>query len=276
MSRGQSRVGDGWISFVDEGQGPPLLLLPGLGGLSSFWSQSWPAFSTQFRLISIDQRGCGGSSRCLIDYSIAQMAADVLAVLDDLGVHTADIVGHSTGGVVAMWLAAYHPQRVGRLVASSTWAGPDPYMSECFRMRERILDSLGIDGYRQFVDLMLYPPSWYSAHRSKIDPRNGTTEVDMAILRRRMGAIMNFDLRPRLADIRHEMLVVCPRDDRVTPLFLSEEIAAAAPRAHLCVLETGGHAAPRIAADGFCAAALEFFMKAHLDSPPSSLSIAVR
>jgi aminoacrylate hydrolase len=258
MTRRRTPVGDGWIAYIDEGQGHPLLLLPGLGGQSSFWRRSWSALGEHFRLISIDQRGCGDSSRCLIDYSIPQMATDVLAVLDALDVQTADIIGHSTGGVIALWLAAHHPRRVGRLVASSTWAGPDRYMEYCFRLRERVLESLGIAAYRQFVDLMLYPPSWYSCHLEEIAARNDTTSVDAAILRRRMRAIMNFDLRPYLADIRHEVLVICPRDDRVTPLFLSEEIAAGVPRAQLCALETGGHAAPRIATDEFCRPVLRF------------------
>ncbi len=276
MIRARTRVGDGWIAHVSEGHGPPLLLLPGLGGQFSFWGGIWPALVGQFRLVSIDQRGCGASSRCLIEYSIAQMAEDVLAVLDDLAVKTTDIIGHSTGGVIALWLAAHHPQRVGRVVASSTWAGPDPYMRDCFRMRERVLETLGIAAYRQFVDLMLYPPGWYSAHLPEIVARNETTEVDTEILRRRMRAIMDFDLRPRLADIRHETLVICPRDDHVTPLCLSKEIAATVPHAQLCVLETGGHAAPRIAADEFCAPVQRFFASAHFEPPTSSCSIASR
>lgn len=245
---------DGWIAYTVSGTGTPLVLIPGLGGDGNFWRDVAAPLSQDFQTIAIDHRGCGSSSRCLIDYSIRQMAEDTLRVMDALNVARCDLVGHSTGGAIALWLALHHRDRCGRLVLSSSWPGPDAYMARAFDLRLKVLDTLGLEAYQDFVDLMVYPPAWYAEHGAEISARRAGQDIDTEILRRRIRALLAFDARAQLGGIDQECMIVCPMDDLVTPIHLSRQLVAGIRGARLIELPTGGHAAPRIAAGAFTAA----------------------
>src|SRR5438094_536100 len=103
-------VDDGWLRYEVAGDGPPLLLVPGLGGLGSFWQHQVAAFAGDFRVIVHDHRGCGRSSRSRIAYSVEQMADDVLQLMDALGIEAAHFVGHSTGGAIGQVIAQDRPE----------------------------------------------------------------------------------------------------------------------------------------------------------------------
>jgi len=83
------------------------------------------------------------------------------------------------------------------------------------------------------------------------------------VLSSRIDAIMRFDRRKRLGEIRCPTLVVVAADDALTPAFYSEELAARIPGAQLAVLKTGGHFAPTLVPDEYNAA-VGSFLRAHL------------
>jgi aminoacrylate hydrolase len=253
-------AGSGWIAGYEDGAGPPLLLLPGLGGRASFWQSIVTTLRARFRVIALDHRGCGASSRCRIQYSVEQMAADALAVLDALGIARADLVGHSTGGAIVQFLGAHHPERCGRLVISSSWAGPDAYIRDSFALRLAVLRGLGLAKYEELVDLMLYPPAWYAKNRIEVAARRRQAEdsVDTGILERRIEAIVNYDGRGFLSRVDRPSLVIGVRDDAVIPAFLSHAVHEAIRGSRLKILDTGGHAAPRIESGAFLAALTPF------------------
>src|SRR5438477_8729822 len=95
-----ARIGDAEIYYEEAGSGPPLLLVPGLGGQGAFWAKQIADFSRDFRVIVHDHRGTGKSTWSKITYSVDQMADDVLKLMDALGVASAHFVGHSTGGAI--------------------------------------------------------------------------------------------------------------------------------------------------------------------------------
>ena len=106
---------------------PVLVLLHGLAGYALEWGASIAALRCDYRVISVEQRGHGSSTRRPDDVSRAAYVADVVAVLDDLGAAAVPVVGQSMGGHTAMLLAAHHPERVSRLVmVESGLGGGDP------------------------------------------------------------------------------------------------------------------------------------------------------
>jgi pimeloyl-ACP methyl ester carboxylesterase len=115
--------GDGIeLALVDEGEGPPVLLLHGFPDTSRLWRHQVAALvGAGRRAIAPDLRGRGGSERPepVEAYAIPHSVADMIAVLDTLRVDRVDVVGHDFGALVAWGLAALHPERVGRLVAMS-------------------------------------------------------------------------------------------------------------------------------------------------------------
>jgi pimeloyl-ACP methyl ester carboxylesterase len=116
-------AGDGIsLAVLDEGHGRPVLLLHGFPDSSHCWRHQVPALvEAGMRVIAPDLRGFGESDRppAVEDYSIGRSIADMLAVLDELSVGRAHVVGHDWGAGVAWALAAFVPERVERLVAMS-------------------------------------------------------------------------------------------------------------------------------------------------------------
>ncbi len=109
--------------YETSGDLPVLVLLHGLAGYAREWCATIEALRTQFKVVAIEQRGHGGSTRRPVDVSRAAYVADVVAVLDELGVDRVPIVGQSTGGHTAMLVAAHHPDRVERLVLVESGLG---------------------------------------------------------------------------------------------------------------------------------------------------------
>lgn len=107
------------------GEGEPLLLLHGGLGHSAGWSRQVEALAGQFQVITVDSRGHGRSTFDTTPISYAVMAADVIALLDHLGVDRTHLVGWSDGGIVGLHLAIHHPQRLRRLVAYGANFSPD-------------------------------------------------------------------------------------------------------------------------------------------------------
>jgi pimeloyl-ACP methyl ester carboxylesterase len=110
------------LAVLDEGEGPPVLLLHGFPDSSRLWRHQVPALiDAGLRVIAPDLRGFGESDRPegVEAYALARSVADMAAVLDALGVERAHVVGHDFGAAVAWLLAALEPARVDRLAVLS-------------------------------------------------------------------------------------------------------------------------------------------------------------
>jgi 3-oxoadipate enol-lactonase len=102
---------------------PWLVLIQGLGFDRFGWKPVLPELQQHFRLVLVDNRGSGPSDLPSGSFGVAEMAGDVIAVLDDAGVRRAHIMGVSLGGMMAQELAVDHPERVDALVLVSTTPG---------------------------------------------------------------------------------------------------------------------------------------------------------
>lgn len=241
-------LADTRIAVGAHGAGPAVMLIAGLGGRAAFWSSQVHALKTDFKLILHDHRGTGASARDLCRYSISQMATDALAVLDHFAVDKAHIVGHSTGGAIAQYLALHHPNRVNKVVISASWCGPNAYLQALFKLRREILLELGPEAYLTDGQLRGFPAHIMLEKAGSIEADKKARLAQFPgpdIEQRRMDAILEHDLREKLPEIAAETLVICAADDQITPLPLSEECASLISGAQLKVLPTGGHFAPQ-------------------------------
>lgn len=103
----------------------PVVLLHGLGGWHGEWARTAAHLSSTHRVVAFDQRGHGLSTVAPVDLSPGAQVADVVAVLDALGLERAVLVGQSAGGHTAMLTAASHPGRVEHLVMAEAGVGGD-------------------------------------------------------------------------------------------------------------------------------------------------------
>jgi pimeloyl-ACP methyl ester carboxylesterase len=114
------QVGDGTLSAETRGSGEALLLVHGAMIADSYGLMLDQGDLTgSFQVITFHRRGFGGSTAAVADHTIADEAADALAVLDHYGIDSAHVVGHSYGGAVALRLAIDAPDRVVHWACSS-------------------------------------------------------------------------------------------------------------------------------------------------------------
>ena len=116
------------IAWERHGSGAPVLLVHGLGYARWGWEPVLPALAERFDVILFDNRGIGESDAPPGPYSVPELAADAVQVLDEAGVERAHVVGTSLGGMIAQEVALAYPDRVDRLVlACTTPGGPRAY-----------------------------------------------------------------------------------------------------------------------------------------------------
>jgi 3-oxoadipate enol-lactonase len=106
-----------------HGRRPWLVLIPGMAFDGSGWQPVLRKLRRRFRVVLVDNRGTGRSDRADGWFRVADMAGDIVAVLDDAEIRKTHVLGVSLGGMVAQDLAAGHPERVGGLVLVSTTPG---------------------------------------------------------------------------------------------------------------------------------------------------------
>lgn len=127
------------IAFVDEGEGPPVLLLHGFPDSSHLWRHQVPALvAAGYRVIAPDLRGFGESDRpAEVDaYRMRTILNDLVALTTQLGVQRAHVVGHDWGAALAWMYAFLVPRRVDHLVALSV-GHPGTFVAPTLEQREK-------------------------------------------------------------------------------------------------------------------------------------------
>ena len=113
------------LYYEIHGDGPPLVLVMGIGYDSSLWTlQQVPELSTRFGVVLVDNRDAGRSSRTDHPYTIADMADDVAGLLDALDIQRTHLLGLSMGAMIGMEFALRHADRLDRLVLTGPGAAP--------------------------------------------------------------------------------------------------------------------------------------------------------
>ncbi len=242
----------GAIHYEIDGHGPPVLLIPGLGGHARSMAPLRDRLRQAFTVISHDHRGTGRSQLSDGPYSVAGMAEDVFALMDSLGIEQASIVGHSTGGAIALQMALSRPSRIGRVVASAAWARSDIYFRTLFAARLDALATGGAPAYQRLAALAIFPPYWISANPDDFAAAvmSGASELSAPnIVAARIAAILDFDILDDLDRISAETLFIITADDCVVPPHMSKAAAERVPRARICSVPGGGHAVLALDAD---------------------------
>jgi pimeloyl-ACP methyl ester carboxylesterase len=214
----------------------PLYAIPGLMNDARVWKNQADAFSPD-RIVRVADSTGHDSIRALAAAALEQAPGDRFA-----------LAGFSLGGYVALEIMRRAPERVVALALVDT--GPRADTAETTEMRHRMLAAAGSDPAKFEAVATAFLPR--VVHPSRVDDRAlSTLLISMAksvgaegFTRQQHAAIGRPDGRPMLADIACPTLVICGREDQITPLALSEEMAAMIPGARLVVIEDCGHMSP--------------------------------
>src|SRR4051794_23012864 len=242
---------------LDGPDGAPVLVLgSSLGATGAMWDAQVPAFSRHFRMLRYDTRGHGGSTAPDGPYTMDDLGADVLALLDRLGVERASFCGLSIGGMIGMWVASEAPERIERLVLCCTV----PHFPPPELWNERI-DAVRAEGITPMVEPAL--ERWLPREVRDRNPdaeRHLRDEIASTPAEGYAGccaAIRDMDLRPRLASITAPTLVIAGPDDPPTPAGKVRPLAKAVPDARYVEIQGAAHIANVSHPDAFSAAVLE-------------------
>jgi aminoacrylate hydrolase len=258
-----ARVRDAEIYYERHGDGPPVMLVPGLNGEGHWWEPQIAAFARHFTTVIHDHRGTGRSTHSEIDYSIEQMADDLIGLMDALGIARAHIVGVSTGGAMAQVLATDHAARTRSVVIANSWSKADAYRQRVAAVRKNLVMHIGPNAYVEASPLFLFPPRYLRDNAEAV--ARGCERAlkyfpSPRIAASRLDAGLAFDRRDALRGIAIPALVIGAKDDQLTPAYYSEELAAIIPGARLHLFEQGGHACSRTMAAEFNAVTLDFLL----------------
>ncbi|MDE3087556.1 MAG: alpha/beta fold hydrolase [Acidobacteriota bacterium] len=204
------------LYYEVHGEGTPLLLVPGLGADVRLFAGVVGELRRRYRVVAFDPRGSGRSEKPDGPYSIETMADDAAALLAELGVTKAAVVGYSMGGRVALALALRHPEAVDRLVLAATSARTPARSSP----------------WRWFVVEVVGRFPLFRAIDGQ--PR--------AAFEHQRQASRRFDCADRLGSLSVPALVLHGTRDRIVPVALARELEAGIPGARL-VTVPGGHGA---------------------------------
>jgi aminoacrylate hydrolase len=238
-----------------------LLLSPGLGGSGAYWAPNLAALAERRRVILYDHRGTGRSDRALPpDLDVDDMADDVLALLDGLGLARASLAGHAAGGVIGLALALRRPERLTSLVVVNGFARPDPHFLRCMETRLVLLQHSGAVAFVRAQPLFLYPARWISENMARLEAEEAghiARFQGAANAEARINALASFDIADRLGEILTPTLLIAAEDDMLVPDLCSEQLERGLPHARLERMR-GGHACNVTEPDAFNAHLLEF------------------
>lgn len=265
------------IAVTRAGEGPLLVLMHGIGGNRSNWSEQLPAFAQHFTTVAWDARGYGDSDDYPDKLRFEDFSADLTRVLDHYGAGRAHLLGISMGGRIAIDFCARAPERVATLVVADTSAG-----SKVVASREKVEEFLAL---RKAPLLSGKTPADIAPHVADSLASPATTDSVRARMIESLAAlhcesylktldtVTRYTTFPDFASIRTPALVLVGEYDRIaTPEYARE--MAKQMRARFVLLPNAGHMSNMENASAFNAAALEFLLehKARGDAPRRAAS----
>ena len=221
---------------------PVVVLSNSLGSTHTMWDAQADALAEHFRVVRYDTRGHGESPVPAGPYDIDDLADDVVALLDTLGVEKAHFVGLSLGGMTGMRLAARNPERVDRLVVLCTGAHLTP--SSAWTDRADNVRTNGSEAVAEAVVARWFTPGFLEANPDTKASCEATVAATPAEgYASCCEVIAAMDLRPDLASIAAPTLAIAGADDPATPPPNLAEIADTVQDGRLVVVPQSAHLA---------------------------------
>jgi 3-oxoadipate enol-lactonase len=240
------------VRLVSSLQGPPdapvVVLANPIGTTRGIWDAQARVLGERYRLLRFELRGHGEpgaqSPAPPGGYSLADLGADVLGLMDTHGVGSAAYCGISLGGMIGLWLAARAPERISSLVVCCTALVPMP-SRQAWLDRAAVVRAGGMAAISEMI-----PPRWFTGEFISRQPAAVSRVMDMLNSTDPEGyagcgeAIAGLDLRPALASVSAPTLVIAGAQDTAAPPWQAAETATGIAGARLRVIRGASHLAP--------------------------------
>lgn len=217
-------------------EGPPLVLVAGLGDDIDSWDGVLPGFA-DYQCITFDNRGIGGSPITRGPYSIPEMADDAHAVAAALGLTQFPIIGSSMGGAICQEWALRHPNEISHLVLTNTWGATDAFCGVLFEHWIALAEAGESTAVWDSILLFCFCPQYLSENPAVVEEFRALPVPDMRGFAAAAAACRRHDSLSRLGQIQQPTLVIAGRRDILTIPAHSEQLRDAIPGATIEYLD---------------------------------------
>ena len=255
------------MNYEQQGTGEPLILIPYLSADHACYAFQVSEYAKHFTCISPDLRGTGESDKTDSAYSTEDLADDIAAFMQALGITRAHISGLSLGAGIGMWLAAKHPESVASLSLHSAWPKTDLYLKsvvESFQHTAR-----GMGNVAEMVVLALFPwcltPELYAAKPEYIQQlaafvRSRPAQSVESFIQQ-SNAVIGHDAEAQLSQITSPTLITFGRHDVATSIRFADRLKGGIRNSELVIFEGCAHAPIYETVDEFNQKTLAFLRK---------------
>jgi 3-oxoadipate enol-lactonase len=244
----RAKVNNVEIAYSTHGAGEPLVLIGGFTMARDGWAIQVAGLEKHFRVITLDNRGAGESTAPSEPFTVADMAADTIGLLDALAIDAAHFFGVSMGGLITQVVALDYPGRVKKIALGCTSHGGMHAIQPEKEVMAALAESANPDipmeeSIRKKVQFL------FSQAFIKNEPKRIEQFVRFSIksfptqkgAAGQMGALSVFNSKKRLGEIRCPVLVITGSADRMMPPENSRLLAEGIPGAELYMVEGAGH-----------------------------------
>ena len=234
------------LYYEIEGEGAPVVLIPGFAAGRWIWFKQTADLSRNFRVVIFDPRGVSASDKPEGPQTITLLADDIAHFLETLRIESAHIVGASFGGFVAQEFALKYPAMTRKLVLCCTSFGGPNHVVPAPETLQALASTKGLNSEeRMRANLLLaFTPEYVRTRVDEIDEivhLRATNEVPEHIYLSQLQAAMSFNAESRLKGIESPTLVSSGDADVIVPVQNSRNLAAKIPGARLHIVEGGSH-----------------------------------
>jgi 3-oxoadipate enol-lactonase len=239
-------IGGVRLHYQQQGVGPAVVLLHGLGGTSeAIWKRVAGELARDFAVLQYDLRGTGGSDKPVGPFALRDFVDDLDGLIGRLGVEAPALVGHSFGGSIVLAFAAAHPDAVSAVVAIGGPTSLPQQARDGMRQRAETVEAQGMAAIAETVATNGMAPSFREAHpdewRAYVELLGANDPQAYAATCR---VIADLDITAELPRIQAPVLLVAGDRDGVAPPAANREAAAWMPDARFVEVEDCGHILP--------------------------------
>lgn len=236
------------IGYQERGSGEPLILVMGLGAPGAKWEPHIKAYEKHFRTIAMDNRGAGESDKPAVEaYNTAEMAADVIGLMDALGIGSAHLHGISMGGAICQMVAIRRPERVRSLILTSTYARMDVVFRRAIEMLRDACGQVDGDTLNHICQWVIYAHPFMNRHEDfikeaeRFDNENDKHPMPVFAYRAQCNACLGHDSLDELHKIQCPTLVAAGDHDYFASVEITMAMVERIRGAVLYMCHGGGH-----------------------------------
>ncbi len=250
-----------------EGTGTPLVLISSLSGDHLAWALQVPSFGAAgYKCLVFDNRDAGQTDSSTIqEYDIRRLAEDTAALMHELGISSAHILGASMGGMVAQELAINYPERVLSLTLVCTVPVVDSWLGGIITSWKRLRPNGATDDLIRTISPWLFTYRYFAAPEPLLSflqmIRDAPFPQSAACFGRQCDAVLSHDARNRLGAIQAPTHVIVGAEDNLTPPRYSRTLARHIPGTKVTEIPAAAHGVFWERPEEFTRAVLDFLQR---------------